>query len=243
MMARMLYESSKSEANNFQIAAFKKNYSLLKPRDGVVYPQISLIAGGRIENIKKYLAKFSTYTDLQLAIEETLSKLSFGESSEKFEVALDELGKFLGFSTQRPEKEDKRGPDNLWCTGKSEFMMFECKNEVKETRKEIIKRETGQMNNSAGWFENQYPGADVKRIMIIPTRNVSANAAFNVEVDVMRKGKLKKLKENVRSLLKEFSMFDLRDISAEQIQTFLNTHKLDGESLKHEYTERPYQHR
>src|SRR5690606_33755736 len=195
-----------------------------------VYPQISLIAGGRIENIKKYLAKFSTYTDLQLAIEETLSKLSFGESSEKFEVALDELGKFLGFSTQRPEKEDKRGPDNLWCTGKSEFMMFECKNEVKETRKEIIKRETGQMNNSAGWFENQYPGADVKRIMIIPTRNVSANAAFNVEVDVMRKGKLKKLKENVRSLLKEFSMFDLRDISAEQIQTFLNTHKLDGES-------------
>ena len=76
--------------------------------------------------------------------------------SEKFESALKDIGESIGFLSQRPDKEIKKGPDNLWCGVENQYFLLECKNEVEDTRSEINKHEAGQMNSHAGWFEDIY---------------------------------------------------------------------------------------
>ncbi len=240
-MARFQFKISKINSNKYQVAAFKKNKYLLKPTTGIDYEKLAQITGDRVTNIQKWLSRFSDFTEVHLSVENILSNLTFGTDYEKFENALYELGLLLGFSSQRPDREIKQGPDNIWCIGKNDFLLFECKNEVKETRTEISRLETGQMNNACGWFDLHYPGVEVSPIMIIPVKNVTAGGSFNHHVKIMRKGKLKLLKENVRSLFKEFKKFKLDSITIEQIQEAVDTHKLDVRSLKSEYSEDPRQ--
>ena len=72
----------------------------------------------------------------------------------------------------------ERGPDNLWALRDNEYILFECKNEAAINRDEIHKDETGQMNNSSAWFQKHYPGAKVKRILIIPTKTLGRAVCF-----------------------------------------------------------------
>src|SRR5690606_35701681 len=118
----------------------------------------------------------------------------------------------------------KKGPDNLWCCGSNQYFIFECKSEVNIDRQEINKQEVGQMNTHCGWFENQYGDSSVKRIMIIPTRNLSYHADFTHEVEIMKRGTLKTLRNNVKSFFKEFSKYELDSLTDIKIQEFIDTH-------------------
>ena len=155
-LARYQYKISKSESNRIQTSAFKSNTELLKPKEGISYTQISYISENRIKRIKDWLDSHATYPELMLSLDETLENLTFGKPAEKFELALKELGNALGFISQRPDKEFKKGADNLWCVATGEYFIFECKSEVDDSRTEINKQETGQMNNHCGWFEQEY---------------------------------------------------------------------------------------
>ncbi len=108
----------------------------------------------------------------------------------------------LGFLSERPDKEFKKGPDNLWCGVSNQYFIFECKSEVNVDRQDINKYEAGQMNTHCAWFEGQYGEAKVKRILIIPTKNLSYHGDFTHDVEIMRRGTLKNLRQNVRSFLK-----------------------------------------
>jgi hypothetical protein len=163
------------------------------------------------------------------------------EEPEKFEKALQDLGYAIGFLSQRPDKEFKKGSDNLWCVSTDEYFMFECKSEVEDSRSEITKTETGQMNNHCAWFEQEYKTDKVKRILIIPTKNVSKQGSFTHEVEIMRKGKLNSLRDGVKSFFKEFKDYSLTEISDSKMQELLVFHKLDVESLKKEYSEKYFQ--
>ncbi len=104
-------------------------------------------------------------------VDADLSDLRFGVESERFERAIDDLGQMLGFTTQRPDKEWKEGPDNLWCLEKGTYLLLECKSRVDVDRDDINKGETGQMNNACGWFKTNYVGAKAICIMVHPARN------------------------------------------------------------------------
>ena len=80
----------------------------------------------------------------------------------------------------------------------------------------------------------------VKRILIIPTRNISNQGNFTHKVEIMRKGKLRDLKNSARSFFKEFKDYNIREVSDSKIQAWLDSHKLDIKSLTTEYTELPY---
>ncbi|WP_375341195.1 hypothetical protein [Okeania sp. SIO1I7] len=123
----------------------------------------------------------------------------------------------------------------------NDYFIFECKSKVEDSRKEITKTETGQMNNHCGWFDQEYNAEQVKRILIIPTKNVSHQGNFTHHVEIMRKGKLKLLRDNVKSFFKEFKDYQLDEISDYKIQEWIQIHKLDVESLKSEYSEDYYQ--
>jgi hypothetical protein len=241
MMARFKYFIQKTESNKLQTIAYRKNNDLLKPKEGFSYEKLNFIHINRTVKVRNWLSQFPEYNDMITQINNICSLLSFEETAEHFEQGLLQLGEALGFESQRPEKEMKEGPDNLWCLAQNEYIVFECKNEVEEKRDEISKTETGQINTSCGWFQNKYPGAELKPIMVIHAKNVSKAGAFNFPVEIMRKGKLKALKQNVKNLFFEFKPYDLKNISDEKIQEFINAHNLDIDSIKTLYSEAPYQ--
>ncbi|UHG94670.1 DEAD/DEAH box helicase [Spirosoma oryzicola] len=239
-MARYLYNESKIKSNDLQLSAYKINRYLLKPTQGVQFQKLKLNKS-RLENIKNWISKFDSYEELKLEVNDILGKLSFGVKADKFEQGINNLGEALGFASERPDKEHKKGPDNLWNVRASEYILFECKNEVDENRAEINKHETGQMNVSCAWFKDNYAGETVKNIMVIPTKNISAHGAFSQEVEILNKRGLKKLNNNVDRFFKEFKDFDIHTLTDQQIDSFLVAHTLTVENILNEYTIKPYQ--
>ncbi len=239
-LARYKYNLSKSSSNTLQKSAFLKNRQLLKPIDGISYKKIEFIHENRVLRIRNWINRFISYQEMLIFIDGVFCNLTIGTVADKFEKALQETGEMLGLLSERPEKEYKKGPDNLWCGIENHYFLFECKSEVKDTRNEIYKYEAGQMNNHCGWFDTNYDGASVSNIMIIPTKDLSYQADFTHPVKIMRKGKLRDLKSNVRSFFKEFKNYKLEDITDEKFQSLIDTHNIDINSLKSNYTEEYY---
>lgn len=240
-LARYLYSFQKKQSNNIQKTAFKLNKQLLKPREGVEYTKVSYINENRLNRIRSFICKFKNFSELKLEVNLILDNLSFGMESDKFEDALRIVGELLGFISQRPDKEIRKGPDNLWCGVDNQYLIFECKNEVDENRGEINKHEAGQMNSHCAWFEGEYGvDAEVQRFLIIPTKTLSYYGDFTHEVKIIRKGKLRELKNNIKGFIKELPKYVLSDISDELLHRFLETHKLDLINLKTNYCESYY---
>jgi replicative superfamily II helicase len=240
VMARYKFLQSKTDSNALQKSAFLKNNELLKPSEGITYQKLEYVNENRTKRIVDWIKNHKDFEELMLFVEGVLSDLEFGTTAEKFETALKELGLMLGFLSERPDKEFKKGPDNLWCGVGNQYFIFECKSEVKIERQEVNKHEIGQMNTHCGWFENQYNDSPVKRILIIPTKNVSYHADFTHKVEIMKRGKLRNLRNNVRGFFKEFNKYEIDSLSDEKIQEFINAHKLDIDSLLASYSEKYY---
>ncbi|MCU0442339.1 MAG: DEAD/DEAH box helicase family protein [Bacteroidia bacterium] len=240
-ISRYLYPKSKTESNAKQVAAHKMNKLLLKPREGMNVSKINFVSQNRIENIIKWIKGFDNHQQLTIQLDEILNNLQFGVKSEKFESAVNELGLVLGFSAEQPDRERGQGPDNLWCIRDNDYILFECKNEVKDHRTEIVKTEVGQMNNSCAWFEREYE-FNYKPMMIVPTKYVTAAAGFsNSNTEVILRAGLSKLIHNVKAFFKEFRSLDVNDLSADHMQKLLDAHSLGINDLKSNYSEKPIQ--
>lgn len=237
-VARMKYGFSKTESNTIQKSAYKQNRYLLKPMEGIDYEKIGLLDINRISKIQEWINQHDSNEELRNDVNRILSEASFGNKAEKFEDAMMSIGKMLGFVSQRPDKEYKKGPDNLWAMEKNKYIFFECKTEVKEDRDEINKTECGQMNNHIGWFKEIYgSSACVKRVWIHPSKKLSFYGDLNEEVFVMRKQKLKDFKENIKGFYKEIFNHPVGEIPPAIINGYLITHRLDVNSVENMYVE------
>jgi replicative superfamily II helicase len=237
-MARYAHLTDKTESNNLQIAAHQKNRFLFKPRHGMKITNISAVGHKRIEAIIDWARSFDTPGELLLEIDDILGRLRFGVAADSFEAALDELGQALGFETQRPDKEWKQGPDNLWALRDNQYLLIECKNQVDKNRKEINKDETGQMNNSCAWFRKHYGDSPVKNMMVIWTRSVGQAGGFNEPVEILTDSSLVKLTKNIRGFFGELGKADLQNLSATKIQANLKVYRLTVEDLLDHYSEK-----
>lgn len=235
-LARFQYAISKIDSNKTQGAAFALNSQLLKPKSGIKYKSINYINESRHALIKTWLKEFKGYEDLQLYVSGLLDNLVFGVASEKFESAVKVLGQALGFVSQRPDKEIKKGPDNLWCIGTNKYIMIECKNEVGVDRVEINKHEAGQMNSHCGWFEENYGDAECKRILIIPPKLLSYHGNFTHEVEIMRRTQLNQLRKNFQSFIMELYASELDGIGDDLLHQRIAFHQLDIHSLLTTYS-------
>jgi hypothetical protein len=237
-MARYHYRANRTESQRLQIVAHKANRMLLKPPTGVTVAQLTIVSQGRMERIAAWVRQHGDYGQLEITLSDILSRLVFGTKAEKFEQALDELSRALGFAGERPEKEWKEGPDNLWALDDSHYMLWECKSEVEVQRAEINKRESEQMNRSSAWFAKHYPNMKVKRIIIHPANFVVSAAAFTHEVEAMRQSELKRLVKHVREFFKSFESLNFKDLSTGHIQKLVDAHGLSAEKILIEYTKK-----
>lgn len=239
-MAKYQYPFSKIESQRKQTLAHRKNSYLLMPEVRIKFKKMDTnFNWNRSESIKKRIRESGTFDQFLIDLNLMLGNLSFGCNSDHFEQSLDSLGTLLGFETQRPDKQWKEGPDNLWLVGTNEFLLFECKNEVKEKRKAVYKSETGQINNSIAWFKKNYNQASLTNILIINTKHLDKGAGFSEPVRIMREGSLYKLKQNVKNFFLEFKEDDFENLSESKIQERLIHHNLTINDLKNIFSEVP----
>ncbi|MBE6015871.1 MAG: DEAD/DEAH box helicase [Lachnospiraceae bacterium] len=232
-MARYKYSISKIEADRIQKSAFENNNTLLKPREGIIYRKLENINSDRMNKLKERISEYPSYEDLMLIINMIVENLSFGIESDKFEDALDKMGVMMGYETQRPDKMIRKGPDNLWRLERGTYALLECKSEVLETRDVIYKSEVGQMNNHCGWFDSEYPDAEVIRILIIPTNKVSYDADFTHDVLIMTQEELERIKKSFKSFYKELKTYDIHNLDVKVLDSSLKAHNLcDPRMLK-----------
>ena len=147
------------------------------------------------------------------------------------EQALDELSRALGLAGERPDKEWKEGPDNLWALDDVNYIVWECKSEVDLKRIEINKSEAEQMNRSAAWFQKHYPGCKSIHIEVHPANQVQSAGYFLVEVRAMRDKELRSFVRAVQSFFREFHRLNFNDLSLPHIQRLIDEHALDIKSL------------
>ena len=229
-MARLVYPMSKLDSNRLQVGAHRKNRSLLKPENGMMFRKLE-VEDKRIDKIIGYVQEFEDYSNLKSNLETILGHLDFNPDTKKFEIALEQVGNILGFSSERPEEFWKAGPDNLWCLPSGKFLIIECKSGTKSTRAEIVQNETEQMLNSTRWFEEKYINAEGTPVMIINTRMVARGAFLPKEGLIMTKSGLSKLKSRVRKFYKEFSNRSFDNLSNTIIQEWINTHELNESKI------------
>ena len=237
-MARYHYRSNRPESQRLQIAAHTANRLLLKPSDGVTVAKLTLVSQGRMERIAKWARQFENYAQLDVALSDILGRLVFGTKADKFEQALDEVSRSLGFAGERPDKEWKEGPDNLWALDDTQYILWECKSEVEINRSEINKREAEQMNRSSSWFEKHYAGMKVKRMIVHPAYVEASAASFTHEVEAMREAELKRFVKRLREFFKSFESLNFKDLSTTHIQKLVNSHGLSVESLLTDYSKK-----
>jgi replicative superfamily II helicase len=238
-MARYTWAYDQSESNKLQLEAHYKNRFLLKPRTGMRIDRLVVVSQARVAKLMAWIKLSENFDQLMVSVEDILSRLQFGVEADRFEAAFDQLGKALGFPCERPDKEWKEGPDNLWGVNDSDYLIVECKSEVLVGRNAINKSESGQMNNACAWFANNYEGSKSVNIIIIPTNVLGAGAGFNEEVSVMSDAELKKLRRNVRTFFAEFATKDLTSLSESYVQERVDAHHLSVHSILHDYKRAP----
>jgi len=236
-MARYTLSFDVTESNNLQRNAHLKNHALLRPSSGMQIEQIVVISQKRMGQTIAWIKKHDTYEELRIAVDDILCRLIFGIKADKFEDAFNQLGAFLGFVAQRPEKEWKEGPDNLWGLREGEYLLVECKNEVAQTRAEIDEHEAEQMNKSSAWFDAQYKDTLCHRWIVIPTRKLTGKTSFTHNVVVLKKSGLAQLVNNVKKFSEQFKEVDFKDLSKRNIQELIDANNLSVDDICSEYTE------
>lgn len=226
-----------TEAQIILKSALSFNSKLIRPIEGIRFNKLQNIAG-QAENCKNYLSQFSAHPNhLLVTVNSILEDLIFlPGTSERFEVAIKNIGALIGFGSQRPESDFGRGPDNLWTCGNLVFFVIECKNGCTSETKKINKHDTNQINGSIEWFESEFDSS-CKQIPVIihPYSDFEYAASPNKLVRIMNGKGL----DNFKVALMDFSKACVQSgqvAELEKIKSLLVEYKLIPELIVNFFT-------
>ncbi len=118
---------------------------------------------------------------------------------------MNNIARYIGVESQRPEKEYKKGPDDLWNAGGLKYFVIECKNEATATT--ISKEYCNQLNGSCTWFNNKYDASCTYiPIMVHPSTLFEYAASPNQKIRIMTKAKLEMFRLSVKELIKSIAI-------------------------------------
>ena len=199
--ARSAHQSSDATLREkLQREAYSYNKNLHRPSSQIQYVPLGAPTKqtGRIAD---YLEGFVLKQGALAEFEQVVSDLVPSASSNQFEEALKNLGQMLGFSAERPEKEQSIGPDVLWLLDSCTAWTIEAKSR-KQVYSGLRKSEQGQLLHALQWAQEQYPTMNHFGIVVHP--NADATKSVNVgETMVLTLPKLGELVGSVRTLLEE----------------------------------------
>lgn len=150
--AKLLYYAEKVAAMDLQASAYADNYNLSRPP---VMPSTSQRrVSDQANQIATWLQQFEDKNGALLELDALASRLTFSNEAETVESAMLELGAILGADSRRPEREDGRGPDNLWVFGDVAF----CIEMKSEKFSKLWKSDGAQIALSERWVRDAYSG-------------------------------------------------------------------------------------
>jgi hypothetical protein len=161
------------KADETQRQAYSNNRNLIRPKIMPVYQPLT-IPREQAKNIIEQIKSYNMRKGYLQYFEEVVILLNANTSANQFEQALCDLGRILGFASERHD-DNGVGPDVLWILPEQIGLVIEAKSRKKE-KNALTKEEHGQLLVAAEWFEKNYPGYSYFRISIHP-KNKATKAA------------------------------------------------------------------
>lgn len=200
------------EAQKTLKSGIEDNKYIIHPIEGINYQKLNKSSLAQAESCHRFLSsKFSDTNKFILKRDAIINNLKFDESIEAsdFEESVKELGEFLGFESQRPDYEFKKGPDVLWIVGNSTYFLIECKN--RKTNQTISKDNCNQLAGHINWFKKEYRSEKYEPIIIHPDCLLHNLATPDENMKIITKEKLSDLKDSVikfcRAIINEENQF------------------------------------
>jgi replicative superfamily II helicase len=237
LIATYLYPVDPARAMEAQSSAFVENDKLFAPQVRLQYSKLN-INYSRASMIIKWISQYENSKSMILRLQIVTDDLNFGSGVENFEEAMKSLGLALGFGSQRPEKENHVGPDNLWNMPPNQYWIIQCKNDVSGDRTTISTREIDQLSGSVGWFNDTYKRGEFFPIIVHPS-HVLAHGAFAAFPSwVLDNQGLQRIKDNLMTFYSSIASRDLKDLDEKYINEQLKVNHLESENLVRNYLQR-----
>lgn len=195
--AEYTWHFDKLSSQKLLSSGLKFNRSITPPESGIDYGRINAARAEQAVAIREKICSWPEPREFILELKSTLSDLMWDEDrTKRFESAVDWLGQFLGFSTQRPDHLYRNGPDNLWALGDGSFLVIECKSGA--TGDSIKRSDIEQLLHSEAWFKEMY-GEQTKfsPVIIHPSRKLAIDAVASPDSKVIDDERLEKLRNSV----------------------------------------------
>lgn len=225
-----------AEAQKTLMSAAKYNSKVTKPIDGISYHKLESKSMDQARICGDYLRQqFDDPNKIIIKINGLLELLIFKpETADIFEESFKEIARYIGFDSQRPEAEYKRGPDVLWELGNLSYLVIECKNGA--TTDTICKDYCNQLNGSGEWFTNTYDKTcTFTPVLVHPSIQFEYDASPKAETRVINEEKLKLLRENIFNFIKSLCT-ENRINDDRAIRESLLFHKLTSAQFGEHYT-------
>ena len=236
-LATMQHHLNPTESQKKLLAARRLNLNILSPIEGIPYKNLASQNSAQAEKVQSYhQERFLEATDRMLAIKDLVGDLYFQKiKPDKFEAAIDEVARFIGLGSQRPDKQFKEGPDNLWGLPDGSFLIIECKNNV-SSENGISKAALGQLEQSMSWFEGKYMNNMVGTPVIIhPFRTLGEGASEIEGMRIMTKTEIGNLREALTNFAKQLSEPNILN-DRQQINDLLAIHGFNGGEFLNRHT-------
>jgi len=239
ILAEYVNTSDEIRAQEIQLSAKRDNTSVLSPISGFSFVNRSCMKSAQAEKILSNFSKRSTSgPKLLLEAKNILDGLAFDPlRTNLFEESVRQLGLMIGLGAQRPELETDKGPDVLWGIGGTEYLIIECKSGA--TTETIKKRDAGQLNTSAAWFEAEFdPSCIGHPVMIHLSRSLARDSALRDGSRVWTFAKFDETKTNFWNFC-EWMGSNFGTLDPSSVSKALSHHKLQGQDFLPNYTSLP----
>ena len=165
--ARIAYQmEDELKGQKLQTTAFSINNNHSPPRKRPLYvarPAPGKQSSAIIRRLREYDQRGAILADF----DEAMSDLVPEASASRYEEALANLGAYLGFDAERPEKVHGVGPDVLWRTEAAFDFVIEAKSEKDESNP-LYKKDHAQLLEAEHWFKQAYAGREAVRVSALP---------------------------------------------------------------------------
>ena len=173
--ARIAYQMNDEErGQKLQTHAFSVSNNHSPPKVRPTYVPRP-IPGKQSEAIVARMMDYELRGALMADFDEAVAELVPTASAFRYEEALANLGSYLGFEAERPDKVHKQGPDVLWRTDANYDFVIEAKS--KKDDNPLYKSDHAQLLEAEAWFKSTYPNRASVRVSALPEAIADSKAS------------------------------------------------------------------
>lgn len=233
--AQLLYLENKALANDCQLTAGDLAPHMFRTKFGNNYTRIS-IHEEQSSNVKKIISQFDKSQDFKIYLESILNDLKYSPDIDaaKFEHALANCGRMIGFYAQEPELEYGNGPDVLWGMTDNHFLVLEAKSMA--IHSEITRDNIGQLLQSGEWFKKQYGDTAEHTLVTLQSPKVKGyNVNPSENTKVIDEAALNKIRQNLIQFVNGIVNIGINAITPIEIARLLVAHNFTAIAFRKNY--------